>query len=60
MTLFLDSSLLEILSWNVMTYSKLKQLAKGITRHITHKKFQWIRALSLIQLPFDNGVVTDF
>ena len=40
-----------------MTCAKLKQLAKGMTRHATHERFQWIRVLSSIQLSLDDRVV---
>ena len=47
----------EILSQDAMACAKLKQLAKGMTRHATHERFQWIRVLSSIQFPLDNRVV---
>ena len=47
----------EILSQDAMACAKLKQLAKGMTRHATHERFQWIGVLSSIQLSLDDGVV---
>ena len=47
----------EILSQDAMACAKLKQLAKGMTRHATHEGFQWIRVLSSIQLSLDDRVV---
>ena len=47
----------EILSQDAMACAKLKQLAKGMTRHATHEGFQWIRVLSSIQLFLDDRVV---
>jgi len=51
------ASLLEILSQDTMTCTKLEQLAKGMARHATHERFQWIRVPSFIQLSLDDGVV---
>ena len=47
----------EILSQDAMACAKLKQLAKGMTRHATHERFQRIRVLSSIQLFLDDRVV---
>ena len=47
----------EILSQDAMACAKLEQFAKGMTRHVTHERFQWIRAISSIQLSLDNQVV---
>ena len=46
----------EILSQDAMASTKLEQLAKGMTRHTIHERFQWIRVLSSIQLSLDDRV----
>ena len=52
-----DAPLLEILFRKTMTCAKLKHVTKIMTRHATHKSFQWIGARSAIHIPLGDGVV---
>ena len=40
-----------------MACAKLKQLIKGMTRHSTNEKFQWVGVLSSTQLQLGGGVI---
>lgn len=52
-----DAPLLEILFRKAMTCARLEHVTKIMTRHATHKSFQWIEARSSIHIPLRDGVV---